>query len=126
MNAASGVKVVRPNFRLKTPEELQATQVNGQPRPGFDTGETRRRSQINSLPQGVFVQDWVYDSSLGGDLDECNGRFGVTPEFPQGIYHYYVTEAYPYMQRCIKGEGKELRTGPGGGPGGGGRPPKGG
>jgi len=123
MNAASGIKVVRPNFRLKTPEELQATRVNGQPRPGFDSGERRRNTEVGSLPLGVFVQDWVYDSNLGGDLDECNGRFGVTPEFPKGIYHYYITEAYPYMQRCIKGDGKEARTGPTGGMGG--RPPPG-
>jgi hypothetical protein len=57
------------------------------------------------------------------DMDECNGRFGVTPEFPQGIYHYYITEAYPYMQRCIKGDGKEARPRPG--PGMGGRSPPG-
>jgi hypothetical protein len=43
-----------------------------------------------------------------GDLDECNGRIGATPEFPQGIYHYYATDSYPYLQRCVKGkvEGK--------------------
>jgi hypothetical protein len=38
-----------------------------------------------------------------GDLDECNGRTGVTPQFPNGIYHYYSTDSYPYFQRCIKG-----------------------
>jgi len=106
MNAASGVKVVRPNFRLKTPEELQATQVSGQPRPGFDSGETRRKSQINSLPQGVFVQDWVYDSSLGGDLDECNGRFGVTPEFPQGITTTTSQKPTPICNAASKGTAK--------------------
>jgi len=123
MDAASGIKAVQPNFRLKTPEELQATLVNGQARPGFESSETRRNTQVGSLPLGVFVQDWVYDSRLGGDLDECNGRFGVTPEFPKGIYHYYITEAYPYMQRCIKGDGKEARPRPG--PGMGGRSPPG-
>ena len=24
-------------------------------------------------------------------LDICNGRFGKTPEYPNGIYHYYFT-----------------------------------
>jgi hypothetical protein len=38
-----------------------------------------------------------------GDLDECNGRMGVTPEFPDGIYHYYATDSYPFFQRCVKG-----------------------
>jgi hypothetical protein len=52
---------------------------------------------------GSFTQDYQY--ALGADgLDECNGRTGVTPEFPQGIYHYYATDTYPYFQRCVKGQ----------------------
>lgn len=51
---------------------------------------------------GTFSKDWEYSSGLG-DLDECNGRFGVTPEFPNGIYHYYITTSYPFIQRCVKG-----------------------
>ena len=39
-----------------------------------------------------------------GDLDECNGRTGVTPEFPKGIYHYYATDTFPHLQRCVKGK----------------------
>lgn len=54
-------------------------------------------------PMGTFSQDYEYVEGMG-DLDECNGRFGVTPEFPNGIYHYYATDSYPYMQRCVKGE----------------------
>jgi len=26
-----------------------------------------------------------------GDLDECNGLFSVTPEYPYGVYHYVAT-----------------------------------
>ena len=48
------------------------------------------------------TQDYEYVAG-SGDLDECNGRFGVTPEFPNGIYHYYITDAFPYIQRCVKG-----------------------
>ncbi|MFC6755267.1 YHYH protein, partial [Halorubrum tibetense] len=25
-------------------------------------------------------------------------------EFPEGIYHYYATDSYPYFQRCVKGD----------------------
>ena len=39
-----------------------------------------------------------------GDLDECNGRVGVTPEFPDGIYYYMVTDDFPYFSRCLKGD----------------------
>lgn len=52
---------------------------------------------------GTFAQDWEYVEG-SGDLDECNGRVGVTPEFPEGIYHYYATDTYPYFQRCVKGQ----------------------
>jgi len=60
----------------------------------------RPSSEVYAL--GTFAQDWEYVEGLG-DLDECNGRTGVTPEFPEGIYHYYATDNYPYFQRCVKG-----------------------
>ncbi|WP_440877575.1 YHYH protein [Thalassotalea sp. PLHSN55] len=61
------------------------------------------RPDVSVYPLGTFAQDWQYVEGAG-DLDECNGRFGVTPEFPEGIYHYYATDSYPYFQRCVKGE----------------------
>ena len=51
---------------------------------------------------GTFREDWQFVEG-SGDLDQCNGRFGVTPEFPGGIYHYYLTDDYPYMPRCVWG-----------------------
>lgn len=60
------------------------------------------RPSTNIIPLGTFRQDWEYVVGLG-DLDECNGRTGVTPEFPSGIYHYYATDSYPYFQRCVRG-----------------------
>ncbi len=60
------------------------------------------RPSTEVYPLGTFAQDWQYVEGLG-DLDECNGRYGVTPEFPEGIYHYYATDSYPYFQRCVKG-----------------------
>lgn len=66
-----------------------------------DVSSTRPSSSI--YPLGTFGEDWQYVAG-SGDLDECNGRVGVTPEFPEGIYHYYATDSYPYFQRCVKGE----------------------
>ena len=37
------------------------------------------------------------------DLDACNGHVGATPHFPQGIYHYHVTSAPPYISGCFRG-----------------------
>ena len=51
---------------------------------------------------GTFREDWEYVEG-SGDLDLCNGRFGVTPEYPAGIYHYYITDDYPYIPRCVFG-----------------------
>ena len=55
--------------------------------------------------QGYFTNDYLYDGS--GDLDEHNGRFCVTPQFPDGTYAYFYTVSvdqsqistpvYPYL-----------------------------
>ncbi|MEM9092147.1 MAG: YHYH protein [Cyanobacteria bacterium P01_F01_bin.53] len=76
------------------------------------------------LHDGTFSNDFEYVVGLG-DLDECNGRFGVTPEYPEGIYHYYITDMFPFIPRCVKGtpdESFRSRGGSNGGPGGD-RPP---
>ena len=89
----------------------------------------RPANSPNGKYDGTFVADWEYVASLG-DLDECNGRFGATTEFPNGIYHYYLTTNYPFIPRCVMGTpDPSFRKGPPpggrGGPGGG-RPPFGG
>jgi hypothetical protein len=53
-------------------------------------------------PLGAFIEDYEYAMD-SGDLDEHNGRFCVTPDFPLGHYCYFVTldeqasPAYPYI-----------------------------
>lgn len=78
-----------------------------------DVSSSRPSTDLYAL--GTFAQDWEYVAG-SGDLDECNGREGVTPEFPQGIYHYYATDTYPYFQRCVKGEVDAGNGGPPPGP----------
>ncbi len=41
-------------------------------------------------PLGSFLQDFEYVAG-SGDLDEHNGRFCVTPDYPNGTYAYFVT-----------------------------------
>jgi hypothetical protein len=55
-----------------------------------------------TYPLGIFVQDYYYAG--GADLDICNGRYCVTPEYPNGTYAYFVTinpstrkTVYPYV-----------------------------
>ena len=58
----------------------------------------------SSYPLGYFREDYEFISHPGQEdyLDEHNGRFCVTPEYPDGIYCYFATvdvnhnSAYPY------------------------------
>lgn len=53
---------------------------------------------------GTYVEDFEYNGSLGGCmLDQCNGRFGVTPDFPNGTYYYVLTADFPVVPRCFAG-----------------------
>ena len=70
---------------------------------------------------GSFASDFVYAKT--GELDQYNGRTGVTPEFPKGTYYYVLTENFPFIPRQFKGQpdssfSKGGPGGPGGGPGG--------
>ena len=47
-----------------------------------------------------------------GDLDECNGRFTVTAEYPEGTYAYFLTEDWPVIPRNFKATPLKLRGGP--------------
>lgn len=69
----------------------------------LDTVADSDRPATSWVPLGAFVSDWNYVTD-SGDLDDCNGRTGVTPEFPDGIYYYMATDSYPYMSRCVKGD----------------------
>ena len=75
------------------------------------------------------IDDYKYTEGLG-HLDQCNGHFGPTPDFPQGIYHYHTTMqngdgdmGFPYFLICYHGEAdmsSDAGAGQGGGGGGGG------
>lgn len=57
-----------------------------------------------TLIAGAFVQDYQFDTTFG-DLDQYNGRYCKTPEYPNGTYAYFLTfsddellyPAYPYI-----------------------------
>ena len=82
-DASSGIVVIESSYRLKATPDAN-------------------RPEVSLYAMGTFTQDYEYVADIG-DLDECNGRTGVTPEFPEGIYHYYATDGFPFLQRCVKG-----------------------
>ncbi len=58
-----------------------------------------------TYPLGYFREDYQYNETSPATpdyLDEHNGRFCITPEYPNGIYCYYATvdanwnSSYPY------------------------------
>ena len=62
----SDIKIIKPSY------ELSSSLVED--RPDFE--------------DGFFTEDYRYTGS--GDLDKHNGRFGKTPEYPNGVYAYFV------------------------------------
>ena len=36
-------------------------------------------------------------SATNGDLDDYHGHIHDTPEFPEGIYHYHITDELPWI-----------------------------
>lgn len=82
-DASSTIKIVTPSYQIKKSPDAN-------------------RPSTSIYAMGTFTQDYEYVAG-SGDLDECNGRTGVTPEYPSGTYHYYATETFPHLQRCVKG-----------------------
>ena len=99
-NSNSGNKSLTPSYRIKSEPDanrpMTLTALIGGPGQGTTNPNT-------PISMGAFTQDYEYVEGLG-DLDQCNGRFGVTPEFPEGIYYYVVTDNFPFFTRCLKGD----------------------
>jgi len=97
MTPQSKIKSLQPSYQLKPGT-----------RPGSPAGPGGRFD-------GRYEEDFIYVAG-SGDLDQFNGRFGVTPEFPQGIYYYVVTDTFPNVSRYWKGvPDKSFKTKGGGG-----------
>jgi len=91
---------------------------DGYPIYGFigwdEDGDVKEMTSSYKLKDGANgyngIEDYEYVTGLG-DLDSCNGHFGVTPEFPNGTYHYHTTWengeggiGFPYFINCYRGE----------------------
>jgi len=56
---------------------------------GYELVQTYDTNRPPVYPGGFFVRDYYFSNS--GDLDENNGRYCVTPEYPNGVYAYFAT-----------------------------------
>ena len=82
---------------------------------GWDeNGEVSEMTSSYRLKDGETgyngIDDYEYVAELG-DLDSCNGHYGATPDWPEGIYHYHSTWengeggiGFPYFINCYRGE----------------------
>ena len=46
---------------------------------------------LTEYPIGTFIEDYIFVASTRDKLDRHNGRFCVTPDFPEGRYCYFIT-----------------------------------
>jgi len=83
-DASSPLKKLRSSYQLKKDQ-----------RPTGDEGP-------GGTYDGTFVQDYEFIAG-SGDLDQCNGREGVTPEYPTGTFYYVLTDAFPFVPRYFHG-----------------------
>lgn len=76
-------------------------------RSGYQLVNTRNNGPSDvEYPIGTFVEDYRWIPSIDSEktiLDQNNGRFCVTPEYPEGTYAYFITieadgtPAFPYI-----------------------------
>jgi hypothetical protein len=71
-------------------------------RPSWRLRGGARRTPPGGRHDGTFVEDFEFVAGLG-DLDEANGRVGVTPDLPGEVYHYFLTAAFPFIPRFHRG-----------------------
>jgi hypothetical protein len=92
-----GVRRMRSSYRLRS-----ITRRHEWPDGTRLTPEQFGPDVSSAEPLGTFAEDYEYARGLG-DLDEFNGRFSRTPEYPDGTYAYFLATnesgrlAYPYL-----------------------------
>ena len=55
---------------------------------GYDLNVSNVENRPSNFANGFFVDDYQFNDS--GALDKSNGRFCKTPDYPDGVYAYFV------------------------------------
>ncbi|MDH4474245.1 MAG: YHYH protein [Fluviicola sp.] len=98
MDTLSSIKRLKSSYRLRN-ISARTTLPDGTVLPAslygppIDTN-TASLDPLNNTPiaapLGAYMEDYEYVPGLG-DLDEHNGRFCITTEYPNGTYAYFTT-----------------------------------
>ena len=78
----SGIRRLRTSYKLK---DNVVYDLATNPNPARIDGPS-----LATYPAGSFVADYEYDFQ-SGDLDNYNGRFCKSPQYPDGTYAYFIT-----------------------------------
>lgn len=97
LDANSSIAIIQSSYSLRS---ITVRQVlpDGSSLSASDYGP----DVSTTYPLGTYVEDYEYLAG-SGHLDEYNGRWCVTPEFPSGTYAYFSTmtdekePAFPYL-----------------------------
>jgi hypothetical protein len=95
-NGTGGIKRMQSSFVLRN-MSTRDTLPNGTVLNSGQYGPT-----LSTYPLGRYLEDFAFVPG-SGDLDVHNGRFCVTPDYPNGTYAYFVTidsaqnPIYPYV-----------------------------
>lgn len=59
---------------------------------------------LGFLKDGFAVYGKIeQDGTQPQGLDACHGHDHVTEEYPDGRYHYHMSESFPYIHECFRG-----------------------
>jgi hypothetical protein len=96
VNGSKVVKRITPSYRLRT-ITARTSLADGTPLDAAKHGPS-----LTTAVLGSYAEDYEFAEG-SGDLDAHNGRFCVTPEYPNGTYAYFATidadgnSVYPYV-----------------------------
>lgn len=99
---ADSLDALSPIVRIETSYQLRNISDRTTLADGTVLSSDKYGPSIQDYELGTYVEDYEYSAGLG-HLDEHNGRWCVTPEYPSGVYAYFVTEdgsgnpAFPYF-----------------------------
>ena len=102
-NAADGFPIYY-KYAYENPEDANSSIIEMES--SYQLKEGTRPGDGVTAPcgsyDGVYSADYEYVNGLG-HLDEANGRFGITKEYPNGTYYYVITSTFPIIPRYFRG-----------------------
>ena len=100
-DSKSGLIELRTSYKLKKRSRIP---------PDNKTNETKNLGTASSADTPSTEKqkakptiEYEYIEKLG-DLDDYNGRSGVTSEYPNGTYYYVIRNSYPFIPLALREE----------------------